>query len=573
MSTPRPFFDLATPDYFRSLPPRSLSAAAPRASSLPRFVVGSAPAVGIDLQRQRASTPSASPASAEPPSLINVATPAPTPTSSSEASTRRSASPSPSTSLIGLPPLNLDATAPSFDSDSSSTVTVSQQRPARTVSFASTAKPSSTRGQPSLFSDIKQRRTMSIAEQSSASNISRDRTPTRMSSDASFAPPPFKGLPSEDAERWLRRFRYYVEYRKLSDDEALQLFKLLLSDTAADWLESLDDAEKRSMHSLAKSFIERFETSEIYRWKQASAIFTRQQGPNETVDIFITDVLNLAKRVPIDDQKIIRFALLKGFKPAIRQHVLQSSADTLDATVKAARIAEAAAAHGPPEATDITGLAKDVRDLLAAVADLKTKPRTPSTERLAYTDAGATSSTSRSNSPRRVSFSDRPSRPEFRPQQQSSSAYRRPVVNTPMSWEWPDDEPRYDRDRRPTPPPFQRRPSGPPSTWRRSRPASSWTSSQPRSPSSTFSTNRNSTGQSQRYSSNVCPNCGRQHGPNACFARGLQCFQCGRLNHFRVMCRSAPAQFGQPKRNAPPNFSGNFSGPNFTQRRQSNYQH
>jgi hypothetical protein len=394
-----------------------------------------------------------------------------------------------------------------------------------------------------------------------------------MSSDASFAPPPFKGLPSEDAERWLRRFRYYVDYRKLSDDEALQLFKLLLSDTAADWLESLDDADKRSIRSLAKCFTGRFETSEVYRWKQASEIFTRQQGPNESVDIFITDVLNLAKRVPIDDQKIIRFALLKGFKPAIRQHVLQSSADTLDATVKAARIAEAAAAHGPPEATDITGLAKDVRDLLTAVADMKTRPRTPSTERLACTDAGTTSSTSRASSPRRVSFSDRPSRSEFRPPPQSSSVYRRPVVNTPMSWDWPEEEPRYDRYRSSTPPSFQRRPAAPPNTWRRSRPSSSWTSQQPRSSSSTFAANRNSTGQSQRYSSNVCSNCGRQHSPNACFARGLQCFQCGRLNHFRVMCRSAPTQFGQSNRNAPRNFSGNFSGQNFTQRRQSNYQH
>ncbi|HSN24072.1 MAG TPA: hypothetical protein VLS45_07885, partial [Methylomicrobium sp.] len=431
-------------------------------------------------------------------------------------------------------------------------------------------------GQLSLSSNITRQRTMSTADQSSSSNISRDRTPTRNSSDASFAPPPFKGLPSEDAERWLRRFSYYVDYRKLSDDEALQLFKLLLSDTAADWLESLDDADKRSIRSIMKCFISRFETSEVYRWKQASEIFTRQQGPTETVDIFITDVLNLAKRVPIDDQKIIRFALLKGFKPAIRQHVLQSSADTLDATIKAARIAEAAAAHGPPESTDIAGLAKDVRDLLAAVADLKTKPRTPSTERLACTDAGALTSTSRSNSPRRVSFTDRPSRPEFRPpqQQQSSSVYRRPVVNTPMSWDWPEeDEPRYDRFRRPTPPPFQRRAPGPQNTWRRSRPTSSWTSSHPHSPSSTFRLNRHSPGQSQRYSSNVCPNCGRQHGPNACFARGLQCFQCGRLNHFRVMCRSAPTQFGHPNRNAPPNFSGNFSGPNFTQRRQSNYQH
>jgi len=99
-----------------------------------------------------------------------------------------------------------------------------------------------------------------------------------MSSDASFAPPPFKGLPSEDAERWLRRFTYYVAYRKLSDDDALQLFKLLLSDTAADWLESLDDTDKHSIRSISKCFIERFETSEVNHWKQASEIFARHKA-------------------------------------------------------------------------------------------------------------------------------------------------------------------------------------------------------------------------------------------------------------------------------------------------------
>jgi hypothetical protein len=124
MSTQRPYFDLKTPDYYTSFPPRpvplrSLFTRTHRASSLPRFVVGSAPAARIDQPRQRASTPSASPASAEPPPFFNVATPAPTPTSPSQQSSRRSASPSRATPFTGLPALNLDATASSWDPDSS----------------------------------------------------------------------------------------------------------------------------------------------------------------------------------------------------------------------------------------------------------------------------------------------------------------------------------------------------------------------------------------------------------------------------------------------------------------------
>jgi hypothetical protein len=156
MSTPRPFFDLRTPDYYRSLPLHSLFTRA-RASSLPRFVAGSAPAVAIDQQRQRASTPSASPVVSAPPSFSNITTPVPTPTSSAQSS-RRSASPSHTTPLTGLPALNFDATASSSDPDSSSTTSVSQNRPARSVSFATVTDEHSKPGQPSLFGDIKQHR-------------------------------------------------------------------------------------------------------------------------------------------------------------------------------------------------------------------------------------------------------------------------------------------------------------------------------------------------------------------------------------------------------------------------------
>ena len=512
--------------------------------------------------RQLTATVSA--IAAAPPSTT-VASPTSTPSLSlPELSTRRSSS-SCRSSVAPRFPVFLDTTAPSPDPDSPPTDSACCSRSVRSVILSTVSEEHPATGQTSLFCDICPHR----AFQSSPSDSGRDPTTIRMSSDASFAPPPFKGLPSEDAERWLRRFTYYVDYRKLSDDEALQLFKLLLSDTAADWLESLNDTDRHSIRSISKCFTERFETSEICRWKQASEIFTRQQSPNETVDIFITDVLNLAKRVPIDDQKIIRFALLKGFKPAIRQHVLQSSADTLDATIKAARIAEAAAAHGPSEAADITGLAKDVRDLLAALADLKTKPRTPSAERLAFTDGGATSSTSRSSSPRRVSFGDRPSRPECRPSQHSSSVYRRPVVNTPMSWEWPDDVPCDDRYCRPAPPSFQRRPSWPPNSWRHSRPLSG-TQQQYWSPSSNFSTDHHLSGQSLHYTSHVCSRCGRFHAINDCFARGLQCFQCGRFNHLKAMCRSAPAPVVQPNPIVEPNFSGNFPRKNFVKHRNFN---
>ena len=68
------------------------------------------------------------------------------------------------------------------------------------------------------------------------------------------------------------------------------------------------------------------------------------------MDTYVTDVQNAAHIVPVNDQNLLRFAVVRGLKPAIRLHVLQTGAQTLDAVIKAARVAEAAlSASGPTD--------------------------------------------------------------------------------------------------------------------------------------------------------------------------------------------------------------------------------
>jgi len=62
-------------------------------------------------------------------------------------------------------------------------------------------------------------------------------------SDASYAPTSFSGQPSEDADKWLRKFNYYVTFR---------LFKLLMSDVVGDWLESQSSTVNISPTTLAR---------------------------------------------------------------------------------------------------------------------------------------------------------------------------------------------------------------------------------------------------------------------------------------------------------------------------------
>jgi len=380
--------------------------------------------------------------------------------------------------------------------------------------------------------------------------------PPRMNllfSDASYAPPSFSGAANQDADRWLRRFRYYIDFRQMTDAAALQLFKLLLTDSAADWLESVPPRDKLSMKALLKAFKERFAASDIFRWQQASAIFARQQGAAEPVDTYITDVLNLAKKVPITDDNLIRFALIKGFKPSIRQHVLQSSATTLEGTLKAARVAEAAASQCGTDTTDVAMLSKDVRDLMAAFKDLhaKTRPATP--ERVANLDNSTRQSSARQSSPRRVTFEDQ-RRADSRPSDRRTPPPRRPVVNSPTNWDWPEPSSQWSPDRpaqrfRSQPSNFNRWQSVSTDYRRQPRQGNNWT---PRNLSNSQFRGKQTNFYSSVYGL-LCGSCGRNHAPNSdCFAKGLTCFNCGKLNHIKRMCRSNPVRSPIPRSPYPP---------------------
>jgi len=360
-------------------------------------------------------------------------------------------------------------------------------------------------------------------------------------SDASYAPQSFNGAPSVDAEKWLRRFQHYVQFRQLSAAATIQLLQLLLTDAAADWLEALPIQDKFDLQTLYRNFTERFATPDILRWRHAQSIFERHQLATETVDAYITDVVNLAKKVPIQDPTIIRFALLKGFKPYVRRHVLQTGVDTLEGTIKAARVAEAAAADAPTENTEVTALSKDVRELVAAFKELQqqTKTRQPTPERVAH----IRSPSPRPRSPRRVQFADQ-SRPE--PTQQDAygpRSPRSPVVNTPMNWSWPEESSPWQQQsgRVFYGPTFAARPGPPMNTPRYQQPPPQ----QPQFHQRTPAFNNQVVNQSFPQ----CRNCGRFHVNdfNMCPARGLQCWSCGRFNHTSRCCRSTQSSNFSPQ--------------------------
>ena len=66
------------------------------------------------------------------------------------------------------------------------------------------------------------------------------------------APPMFSGASRVDADAWLHRFVQYAEYKRLGDGQRLQLFKLLMTDAAADWLRALPDEATRDFRGVVQ---------------------------------------------------------------------------------------------------------------------------------------------------------------------------------------------------------------------------------------------------------------------------------------------------------------------------------
>jgi len=138
-------------------------------------------------------------------------------------------------------------------------------------------------------------------------------TPTFFAVNPSLAPKNFSGM-EENADEWLQYFNRYSTFRKFDSAVKYGNLSILLCSTAADWFEALSDAEKRDFALLEAAFKACFTKLDMARWKRADKLLSRVQKSDETVDQYITDVIKLARAVPITDDAFIRCAIIWGLK-------------------------------------------------------------------------------------------------------------------------------------------------------------------------------------------------------------------------------------------------------------------
>ena len=161
-------------------------------------------------------------------------------------------------------------------------------------------------------------------------------------SDATLSPRTFAGTADESAADWFTYFNRFASYRKVNDLSKCEYFAILMRSSAADWFDTLPETTKTTFADLDAAFRHKFCNVDMMRWQNADKLWSRSQRDDETVDQYVTAVTKLAKAVPVNDEALIRYSIIRGLKPNIRLHVTQQEINTTDQLLRAARIAEMA---------------------------------------------------------------------------------------------------------------------------------------------------------------------------------------------------------------------------------------
>jgi len=153
----------------------------------------------------------------------------------------------------------------------------------------------------------------------------------------SLAPSVFNG--KENAKSWLSYFKQHIKYRKIVAADQLAIFGLLMRDIAHTWFSQLDVTEM-NMESLEAAFLKRFGNLECDKYKRISDLFDRSQRNDESVQEYTDTMQQIAASAGFVDQKVLKHAIIKGFKSHIRTFVFKGKHGSLEEVVETARLAE-----------------------------------------------------------------------------------------------------------------------------------------------------------------------------------------------------------------------------------------
>jgi len=112
----------------------------------------------------------------------------------------------------------------------------------------------------------------------------------------------------------------------------------MLTDSAAVWIDSLSQDIRDDWDQLKTAFLARYTTPEFLKYKHANDLFNYKQE-SKSVDDYTTYMQKLALQIGANDE-ILRFAVINGLRPEIKNHVTTQQPTSWTALVQAARVGE-----------------------------------------------------------------------------------------------------------------------------------------------------------------------------------------------------------------------------------------
>ena len=358
--------------------------------------------------------------------------------------------------------------------------------------------------------------------------------------DQSLSPGPFYGRNNEDPEEWIEAMGHWLTYKGLTGEKAMSAIALFLRGGAHEWFGALSDQERRDLDEFTTLFRQRYLKPELNRWRDSTRLFDLKQEIGQSAEDFITLAIKQSKKTEVPTETLQQI-IIKGLRPEIRSHLIDKTIKNIDDIVKYSQMAEAKElAAGKSSGIDLTEVMKAIKEMRGELSDLKPRHAHVSTP-----------TSSRPTTPKpRVTFEDE-AEADHANQYTNFSQTMQPMAgngqrNIQTIPEWPQQPQQWNQSN------FSGQ-SGSPvggnqGGWR-GRGRGSWRGSGTRYGNAPVATYGGAQDRQQQPSGMGCSNCGSNtcSGRAECRAKGKTCMGCGKIGHFRIVCRSASQQGAAPR--------------------------
>jgi len=157
--------------------------------------------------------------------------------------------------------------------------------------------------------------------------------------DSLLLPKIFSGKRGEDGMEWWTEFTAFVEFRGLSEAQALKLFQLLQSAYSKAWYAKLQAGDKDTMEHLKAAFKKEFESASVDDWRARADTLKRTQRPGESALEYVHNLVKNAEKHTIDNETAMA-VLIQGLQKEVRTFVAQKNPKTLEEALEAIKVAD-----------------------------------------------------------------------------------------------------------------------------------------------------------------------------------------------------------------------------------------